>query len=268
MRRKLAQLIAILTLVVAFAPCHAQDDVVDQVLDVAVGGAERTWEQVTALRPEMSSRNLFSSALAWCEAGVHGDRLHRVFEVAARMQDRDEESRGYGNFRWRWREGAVLDYNAVEFCMQAGVILWLKHREVIPEPARSTLREILEYAVEGCLRHRVSESYTNIALMNAENLILLGEALDKPEVADEGHARLDRVVLYTYEFGTHEYCSPTYYGTDLDCLGLIEAFCGRVPVMTDNHPLLEFPLFRNAGDCQLMTGRHILDYARAVGRRR
>jgi hypothetical protein len=198
-----------------------------QMVRYAAESGEGTWQRAQDLPPNLTSRELFAYALALCEAKMHPERLGRLFEVATRLQDRAPESGGYGNFRWSWKDGAVLDYNAVEFCMQAGTLIWMRHRETIPADVRETLRELLEYSVEGCQRHRVPESYTNIALMNAENLILLGEGLEKPEVADEGYARLDRICLYTWEFGTHEYCSPTYYGTDLDCLVLTQAFCTR-----------------------------------------
>lgn len=210
-----------------------------QVLQYAVESGERTWQRAMELSSDLSSRELFSYALVLCEAELHLDRIERLFEVATRMQDRDPGSRGYGNFRWRWSEGAVLDFNAVEFCMQSGTVIWLRHRDRLPPPARETLAEILDYAVEGCLRHRVPASYTNIALMNAQNLILLGEALDRSEVADEGYGRLERVTLYTWRYGTHEYCSPTYYGTNLDCLVLIEAFCQRESGREQARALLE-----------------------------
>jgi hypothetical protein len=48
-------------------------------------------------------------------------------------------------------------------------------------------------------RHRVPPSYTNIALMNAGDPILLGEALGQSEVADDGYARLDRVCLEIWD---------------------------------------------------------------------
>jgi hypothetical protein len=63
--------------------------------------------------------------------------------------------------------------------------------------------------------------------MNAGDLILLGEALGKPEVTAEGYARFDRFFRYTQASGIHEFDSPTYACTDLDGLGLIEAFCRR-----------------------------------------
>jgi hypothetical protein len=111
--------------------------------------------------------------------------------------------------------------------MQGGALVWMRHRDKMSEPARKQLREILDFAVEGCLRHKVREGYTNIALMNAQNLILLGEGLDVPKATDEGYARLDRVYANTLANGICEYDSPTYYGTDLDSLVLLEAFMKR-----------------------------------------
>ena len=229
----IVSLFAFSTMLTAQTPDRAE------VIRYAAESGERTWRNTVGPSETLTSRELFSYALALCEAKMHPDRLERLFELAESMQDRDPNSRGYGNFRWYWLESGVRDFNAVEFCMQSGALLWLRHRENIPAEAREILHEILEYSVQGCLRHRVSESYTNIALMNAENLILLGEVLDKPEVADEGYQRLDRICLYTWEAGIHEYCSPTYYGVDLDCLWLIEAFCQRERGREQARALLE-----------------------------
>ena len=191
---------------------------------VATGG-EGTWRKVQATAPDLSARELFSCALAWCETGQHADRLEKLFETAALMQDRDPASKGYGNFRWSWKHAVVFDFNSVDFCMRGGALIWLRHRDQLPAAARERLLGMLELGAEGCRRHKVRESYTNIALMNAGNLILLGEALDKPEYAREGYARLERNLIYTAQAGIHEFSSPTYYGVDLDDLGLIEAFC-------------------------------------------
>jgi hypothetical protein len=193
----------------------------------AAKSSEGIWKKIAAPPDNLASREIFTCAIAMAEAGQNLDRMDKLFDVAAKMQDRDPKSKGYGNFRWSWANPAVMDYNAVEFCMQGGALLWLRHRDKLPEAARKQLREILDFAVEGCLRHKVRESYTNIALMNAQNLILLGEALDLPKAADEGYARLDRIYRYTLENGICEYGSPTYYGTDLDSLVLLDAFMKR-----------------------------------------
>jgi len=204
------------------------------------GANERFWISTAEPKPNVTSRGLFAYAFALCEAGQNLDRLERLFDLAARMQDRDPQSRSYGNFKWKWSDETIVDYNAVDFSMRGGSLLWLKHKDKIPAPARAKLRELLEFATEGCLRHRVSESYTNIALMNAGDLILLGEAFDKPKVADEGYKRLERVLLYTHEFGTHEYVSPTYYGPDLDALVMIEAYARRPQGVAQARALLEY----------------------------
>ena len=65
-------------------------------------------------------------------------------------------------------------------------------------------------------------SYTNIAILNAGNLIVLGEQFRRPEAAAEGGRRLDALCLWTAAFGLREYCSPTYYGTDLSGLLFIQ----------------------------------------------
>ena len=195
------------------------------IVQQAVQDGEKIWRAVRAEpSKDLASRDLFTYALALCDGRTHPERLERIFTVAAQMQQRDPAHRAYGNFRWSWGNAEVVDFNAVDFCMQAGAILWIRHRDTMRAEARALLATLLEHGVEGLRRHRVNESYTNIALMNAGNLLLLGEALGRADIAAEGAARLDRVVLYTAEAGVHEYTSPTYYGVDLDDVMLIEVF--------------------------------------------
>jgi hypothetical protein len=199
----------------------------EQLIGAAVQRGERVWKLANDPTPRLTSREIFRYALALCEARKHPERLAVLFDVAARMQDRDRESRTYGNFQWYWQEAEIKDRNAVDFCMMGGSLMWLRHRDTMPPGARKTLREILDHAVEGCLRHRVRSTYTNIAFMNAMDLILLGEGLGRKDATDEGYARLERAFVVTWEWGTHEYCSPTYYGVDVEVLQLTEAFCKR-----------------------------------------
>ncbi len=63
--------------------------------------------------------------------------------------------------------------------------------------------------------------YTNIFLMHCWNLMAIGEATDRPDAAQEGYKALDDWLLHTSRNGISEYLSPTYYGVDLECLGLI-----------------------------------------------
>lgn len=212
----------------------------EQIVHNAAVAGEHIWRAAEQTAPTLSSRDLFSYALALCEAKTNLNRLDRLFVLAATMQDRNAQSPGYGNFRWSWRDEKVLDYNAVDFCMQGGALLWRLHHNSMPLDVQQRLKEVLEHAGQGLLNHHVRESYTNIALMNAGDLILLGEAMEKPEWVEEGYTRLDRIILYMSEAGTHEYCSPTYYGTDLDDLVLIEAFAQREEGRAQARALLEY----------------------------
>lgn len=185
-----------------------------------VRGAEGTWRKATRtpLDPGLTSREIFTASLALCEGQEHLERLPALFDAAATMIDRDPGSKSYGNFRWTVRDMAVMDYNGVEFCMHPAMLLWTRHGGAIPADTRAKLRAIIDLAAEGCMRHKIRTAYTNIALMNASNLVLMGETFERPDLLKEGLARLDAVFRFTLENGTGEYDSPTYYGVDLDVL--------------------------------------------------
>jgi hypothetical protein len=198
------------------------------IVQHAAAQGEVTWRRCQAPDSlELSSRELFTTALAWCEAGQHADRLALLFDLAAQLQDRRLRSRTQGNFRWYWTHADVDDPNAVEYCLQAGALLWMRHRDTMPADAREKLEGILRIAADASRLHRVPADYTNMAFMNASNLILLGECLQRPKVAREGYRRLDAAVRSTRKNGTHEYCSPAYYGMNVVSLGLLEAFAQR-----------------------------------------
>ncbi len=182
------------------------------------------YQRIKSLDKGLSSRDLFSYAFFVCESETNLEQLDDVFKHATRMQDRDKTSAGYGNFRWTWRDGLVMDFNAVEFCMETGALIWILHRDKLTESQTSLFKELLDYSVEGCLRHKVSPSYTNISIMNAQNLVLLGETLNRPKVLAEGLKRLRAFALQTALFGVCEYNSPTYTGVDIGCLQVFNHF--------------------------------------------
>lgn len=182
-----------------------------------------TYRKAETLDPSLGSRDLFLHALMLCEAELPLDPLDLLFDVAEKMQDRNEESKGFGNFRWSVRDGYVMDYNAVEFCMEQGILIWIRHADRLSEAQREKLLRLMEFSVQGCLRHRVSPAYTNIAIMNAGNLILMGEALDRQDVFQEGEKRLNGIIWLTALFGISEYASPTYTGIDIGTLQTVHA---------------------------------------------
>ncbi len=207
----------------------------------ALRRGEALWKRVAESDPlpGQSSRQLVGYALTLCESRQHAERLERLLTLTARMQDRDPASRTWGNLRWYWRDAAVTDGNAVEFCMQDALVMWIRHRDWMPADARRTLEELLRLGAEGCLRHRVATSYTNIALLNAGNLIVVGEQFQRLDAAAEGGRRLDAVCLWTAALGTHEFCSPTYYGINLSGLLLIATGAKGARQQEQAHALLE-----------------------------
>lgn len=182
---------------------------------------DRAWRGIEPVRPSLGVRSLFDFALEAAAVAYRPDRIARALALAEQMQDRDPNSRTFGNLRWYWRAEKPEDRNAVEFCMQKGILVWMLYQDRLNGDGRQRLKRLIDLSVEGIRRHNVSESYTNIFLMKAWNCIAIGENTARGALAAEGRQMLDRWLIYTWESGIHEYLSPTYYGVDLESLGLI-----------------------------------------------
>ncbi|MDR2757621.1 MAG: hypothetical protein LBC20_18175 [Planctomycetaceae bacterium] len=143
-----------------------------------------------------------------------------LLKLAEEMQDRNPESRTFGNFRWYWRTPEVTDQNAVEFVAAHAIPIWFEARDKLPPEARLILARILRRSVDGCLKHRVRSDYTNIAIYNFVHLIILGQIFDRPDAVQEGERRLQFFLLNIWDHGIFEYNSPTYYAVDVDALQL------------------------------------------------
>ena len=85
--------------------------------------------QVETRDRNLGSQHLFTCIYNLLRAGRGLDKIDMLLDVAAELQDRNPESRSYGNFRWYARDGFVMDYNAVDFCMQAGSLIARDYRD-------------------------------------------------------------------------------------------------------------------------------------------
>ncbi|MBQ9448199.1 MAG: hypothetical protein IJU61_16490, partial [Victivallales bacterium] len=230
----------------------------------------KIYQKVKSFDKSLGSRDLFSYAFFVCESETNLDQLDDIFAHAARMQDRDKTSAGYGNYRWSWRDGMVMDFNAVEFCMETGALIWILHRDKLTPSQTALFKELLDYSVEGCIRHKVSPSYTNISIMNAQNLVLLGETLNRPEVLAEGLKRLRAFALQTALFGICEYNSPTYTGVDLGCLQVFNHFTKTPEAQETTDKLLKLFWSELAANslpsAKRCVGSHSRDYDYLAGR--
>jgi hypothetical protein len=213
-----------------FSACSAQNAEFsrDSFFDRALRRNEELWSDVadSAPPPSRGIRWIYNYALLLAESGEAEmlPRIARLIELGGTMQDKDAGSPTFGNFRWYWRTEKVTDTNAVEFVSHHMIPLWVDHRARLDAKSRSTLEQTLRRSVDGCMAHKVHPSYTNIAISNAVNLILLGEQFDRTDALDEGLRRLDAICLTTWRYGICEYDSPTYYGVDLDELVLLNKY--------------------------------------------
>lgn len=179
------------------------------------------WRSVSNPAPRWGTRDFYAFALEAAAAGAPAEWVERALELGAQKQDRNLQSRTYGNFAWYWQDPAPADLNCVQFSMQRAVLLWMYHRERCTPHATAILRETLDHAVEGVRRQRVPPSYSNIYLKKTWNCIALGEALGRHELAREGYEMMETWLGHVRTNGISEYLSPTYYAVDLENLGLI-----------------------------------------------
>ncbi|MCS7254782.1 MAG: hypothetical protein RMK18_11965 [Armatimonadota bacterium] len=228
------------------------------------------WEQIQKKPERMFVGELFAFALECAEADWGIEHIDEALALAERMQDRNHESRTFGNFRWYWGAERPEDLNAVEFSMRDAALLWMRHHKHLPSGAKERLERLIRFGIEGILRHNVSVGYTNIFLMKTWNCIALGENFGRTELARRGYGMLDAWLLYTYENGIREYLSPTYYGVDLDCLILIARFSQSAKARRQAETAIRLFWEDIAANwfepCQRLGGAHSRDYDYLIGR--
>ena len=233
-------------------PVFAQNPVPvsrERILPDLVRHADDTYRKLAKPKAAYGCRELFTAMLAYAEAHTNVTRIAELLTVAEKMQDRDPGHRACGNFRWYSRDTEVMDFNAVDFCMQHGALLAL--------------------GLQGRVKHQPRTTYTNIALLNASDLILLGEALGDAHAVAEGERRLDLFIKTLYEEGTHEYVSPTYYGVDVESLALLESLAQKEETRAVARTLLTFfwhdIAFNWFAPAQRLSGAHSRTYDYVYG---
>jgi hypothetical protein len=165
-------------------------------------------------------RGVVRFALEAAGNGWNPTAVEEALRVARSMQDTTAGSDHFGNFRWRLGDASVTDPNAVEFATQLTSLLRLAHAASLTPDSRDLLDAIHRDALVAIRRHDVKPGYTNIHLMQTWNLLALGRAGDA-DAEQAGRAAWGDWLAHTARHGITEYSSPTYYGTDLDSLGLI-----------------------------------------------
>lgn len=168
-----------------------------------------------------TTRDLFAISLVLCELGIYDERIEKYLSLAEKMQDRNPDSKTYGNFKWYLNSEKVVDLNSVEFCLREGFLIWIRHREKLNKNTLEILERLLKIGIKGVLNRPVPVTYTNIYLIKTWNLIAYGENFNDEEIKNMGYKKLDEWLDYTKENGLREYSSPNYYHVDITALGLI-----------------------------------------------
>lgn len=165
----------------------------------------------------LAARDLARYAL---EATVAGEAPAKVAQALATLRSQQElrkENPNFGNFRWYRGQPEVKDKNAVQFVCQNLLVLGLAHGDKLDAANAAALQALLTDAAQGSLQQRVRPDYTNIFLMKACNLVLLGQHLGDEKLTAQGRANLREFLTYTLTNGITEYNSTTYTGIDMEC---------------------------------------------------
>ena len=214
-------------------------------------------------------RGLLRFALEAAGNGWNPQAVEESLRLARSMQDLDPASREFGNFRWRLGDAAVTDPNAVEFAVQLTSLLRLASADALTPAARDSLDAIHRDALVAIQRHAVKPGYTNVHLMKTWNLLALGR-LGDAEAARAGEQAWRDWLDHTARHEITEYASPTYYGTDLDSLGLIARHAGDDHVRRQAETALAFIWTGIAANwfspAERLAGPHSRDYDYLFGR--
>ena len=168
--------------------------------------------------PEPTTRDLAQGALTYILREANYVRSRQLLDYLFALQDMNPVSTGYGTFPWQQNHPEIVDPNAVEFTMLPLGPLFLNYSSGFPADFQTSALSHLQAALVAVTRHQVSVTYTNIFLMRATNLILLGQYLNDTMAQNEGEAALDQWIAYVRANGVSEFDSSVYSGVQINVL--------------------------------------------------
>ena len=174
-------------------------------------------EKMAEPNPKPSVRDLSLVALAKMYLGdVHGAEalLRHMFTV----QNMDTASPSYGMVPWQEGNAAVNDGNSVDFTMLPFAQIMVRFgNQLSPEFKQEALPH-LKAAIAGIRFRNAAVAYTNIYLMQAASLLLLGEAINDQGAINEGKKDFENWIELTQKVGITEFDSTTYTPVQVGCL--------------------------------------------------
>ena len=212
----------------------------DRLEDMMRAGIRKVEAEIAAPRPEPETREVVNAGLATLVLSGDPRAAERLVLWAFRHQNLDSGSPAFGTIPWRVAHPEIRDSNAIEFCTQALGPLFLGYGGHLSPEFREQMRPHLAAAIEGVRHHTVPITYTNIFLMKATNLLLVGQAIGDEKAVAEGEALLDDWVAHTRRAGIGEFDSPNYYIVDLNSLQMGYRFAAKPRTREKYRAILDF----------------------------
>ena len=157
-----------------------------------------------------TSRELTQYAHYALAMGRAGDKAESAIRKCFDSQITDPKSEKFGTVLWRLNHPEINDPNAIEFTVHGLAPALVRYGDHLSPATRDYLKPHLVAAIAAGAVTHVSVDYTNIYLMKATNLMLVGQYLNDPSAVSDGKRMLTAWLQSVRDHGITEYDSPTY----------------------------------------------------------
>ncbi len=157
-----------------------------------------------------SVRDLSHAALAKLYLGDDPAAAETILRHMFRLQNMDAASPEFGMVPWQEGHPEIKDGNSVDFTMLPFAQIMLRFSDRLSPEFKKEALPHLKAAIAGVRFRNASVVYTNIYLMQAASLLLLGEASGDEGAVAEARRDFDAWIDLTRKDGIAEYDSPTY----------------------------------------------------------
>jgi hypothetical protein len=157
-----------------------------------------------------SVRDLPSAALVELYLGDNPAAAEALLQHMFKLQNMDAASPEFGMVPWQEGHPEIKDGNSVDFTMMPFAQIMRRFGDRLSPEFKQEAAPHLKAAIAGVRFRNAAVSYTNIFLMQATSLLLLGEAANDDSAVAEAVRQFDAWIDLTRQEGITEYDSPTY----------------------------------------------------------
>ena len=172
----------------------------------------------------------YAGALLDASRAQRGD-VARANAIINAMLDhqwlKDKGTRWYGNFFWWHGRDRPTESNAVAFMAPWLSCYLIEHESQLTADTALRLKEALPLCIGAVRKHPGPVHYDNIWFLKAASLVMIGRALERPELLQEAKTRIDQWIEYVSENGISEFNSPCYGAVNIYALEFIHKYALR-----------------------------------------